>query len=73
MNPQIDIKAIVQEFGPPGYENDKGKLTRLNESFWASLYAQQREKIIYDHAKESFTISTVRTSSQNPRTPFGRN
>ena len=32
MNAQIDIKAIIQEFGPPAYENDKGKLSKLNPS-----------------------------------------
>jgi phage/plasmid-associated DNA primase len=54
MNPQIDIKAIIQEFGPPGYENDKGKLSRINESFWADLYARHRQKIIYEACEREF-------------------
>ncbi len=54
MSPQIDIKAIIHEFGPPGYENDKGKLSKLNETFWAALYAKNREKIIFEPCERGF-------------------
>jgi hypothetical protein len=54
MNAQIDIKAIIQEFGPPAYENDKGKLSKLNENFWAAYYASQREKIIFEPDERAF-------------------
>jgi phage/plasmid-associated DNA primase len=54
MNAQIDIQSIIQEFGPPAYENEKGKLSKLNESFWAQYYAQQREKIIFEPNERAF-------------------
>jgi phage/plasmid-associated DNA primase len=54
MNPQIDIKAIIQEFGPPGYQNDKGQLSKLNEPFWAAYYARNREKIIFEPCEREF-------------------
>jgi phage/plasmid-associated DNA primase len=54
MNPEIDIKAIIQEFGVPAYANDKGKLTRLNDNFWAAYYAGYREKIIYEPCEREF-------------------
>jgi putative DNA primase/helicase len=54
MNPQVDIKAIIQEFGPPGYENANGKLSKLNQPFWANYYAKNREKIIYESCEREF-------------------
>lgn len=54
MNPVIDLKAIIEQFGPPGYENAKGHLSRLNENFWAAYYASNREKIIYEPAEGEF-------------------
>jgi phage/plasmid-associated DNA primase len=54
LNPKIDIKAIIQEFGPPAYQNDKGKLSRLNDNFWAALFAEQQEKIIFEPSEREF-------------------
>jgi hypothetical protein len=54
MNAQIDIRPIIDEHGPPGYENSKGKLARLNENFWAAYYAKQRSKIVYEPNEREF-------------------
>jgi Predicted ATPase len=54
MNPLDDIKAIITEFGPPGYENDKGKFSKLNEPFWAAYYARQQTKIIFEPNEREF-------------------
>jgi hypothetical protein len=51
---QIDIKPITAQFGPPGYENEKSKLSKLNESFWAAYYAATRSKIIYEPNEREF-------------------
>jgi hypothetical protein len=44
----IDLQLLIKKFGPPGYENSKGQLTKLNEPFWAAYYAASREKIIFE-------------------------
>ena len=51
---QVDISDLIKEFGPPGYENAKGKLSKLNESFWAAYYARQQEKIIFEPDEREF-------------------
>jgi putative DNA primase/helicase len=54
MNPLIDLQALIDQFGPPGYENAKGKLTKLNEPFWAAYYAKDRERIIFEATEREF-------------------
>jgi phage/plasmid-associated DNA primase len=49
-----DIKALIQKFGPPAYENANRVLSRLNENFWAAYYAKQREKIIFEALEQEF-------------------
>jgi putative DNA primase/helicase len=69
MNPAIDIKAIKQEFGPPGYQNDKGKLSKLCEPFWAALYAAQRTEIIFEPAEREFYDYDPSTGVFVPKSP----
>jgi len=54
MNVSVDIKAITEKFGPPGYENDRGKFSKLNEPFWAAYYAAGRLKIIFEPSEREF-------------------
>src|SRR5437868_15450722 len=54
MNPPVDVKAIIQQFGPPGYENAKGVLSKLNQPFWADYYAKNHEKIIFEPCEREF-------------------
>jgi phage/plasmid-associated DNA primase len=54
VNQQIDIKPIIDEFGPPGYDNKKGELSRVNENFWAAFYAKQKTEIIYEPSEREF-------------------
>jgi putative DNA primase/helicase len=54
MDLRNDVKTITEKYGPPGYENEKGKLSRLNENFWAAYYARQKEKIIYEPGEQEF-------------------
>ena len=49
-----DIKALIQKFGPPAYENANHVLSRLNENFWAAFYAKQREQIIFEALEQEF-------------------
>lgn len=54
MNPPVNIKQIIEEFGPPGYENAQGQLTKLNEAFWAAYFAAGREQIIFEANEREF-------------------
>jgi hypothetical protein len=42
------------KFGPTGYENAKGKLSKLNQPFWADYYAKNLEKIIHEPNEREF-------------------
>src|SRR5438876_3965720 len=54
MTQAIDLKALIDQFGEPAYENAKGQLSRLNDNFWAAYYAKSREKIIYEPCEREF-------------------
>lgn len=49
-----DIKALINQYGPPGYENAKGVLNKVNENFWAAYYAAGKDKIIFEPAEAEF-------------------
>ena len=69
MTPPIDIKSIIQEFGPPGYENAKGQLTKLNQPFWAGYYAKNREKIIFEPCEREFYNYEPDLGIYTPKSP----
>src|ERR1700755_3272370 len=54
MNPLIDLQALIKKFGPSGYENTQGQLTKLNEAFWAAYFAAGREQIIFEANEREF-------------------
>jgi hypothetical protein len=45
------IEQIREEFGPPGYQNVYGRLSRLNEPFWAAL--RVREALMFHYPEEN--------------------
>jgi phage/plasmid-associated DNA primase len=47
-------EKLIKEFGPPIYPDFKGKMTKLNEPFWAAHYARSREKIIFEALEQEF-------------------
>ena len=53
------LSKLVQKFGQPGFQNSHGKLSRLNEPFWAQLRAYEEiavfepdERQFYQYAPE---------------------
>lgn len=36
------IQELMVKFGPPAYENDRNRLSKLNEPFWSGLLAHDR-------------------------------
>jgi hypothetical protein len=67
MKPPIDLKALIKEFGPPGYENEKGQLSRLNEIFWAAYYAKNREKIVFEPYEREFYDYGASSGNYDPK------
>ena len=57
------------------YENEKGRLSSLNENFWAAYYAKQREKIIFEPDERAFYDfdSSPESSPQKAQTRSVRN
>lgn len=56
---QRELNKLIQSFGQPGFPNANGKLSRLNEPFWAQLLASEEiavfepdERQFYWHVPE---------------------
>jgi putative DNA primase/helicase len=64
---QSIVKGIIQEFGPPAYE-DKGRLASLNDVFWAVYYAKNREKLIWEPDEHEFYEYDPSTGIFSPKT-----
>jgi P4 family phage/plasmid primase-like protien len=47
------IQAVIKREGPPGYRNREGELTKLNQPFWARLYATEHI-IVFDADETKF-------------------
>jgi hypothetical protein len=45
------IPKIVERYGPPAFCNDKGRLSKLNEPFWAGLRAHETHTIFSPEEK----------------------
>jgi hypothetical protein len=41
-----ELKRLMDRYGPPGYENLKKQVSRLNENFWAACYATQGGSLV---------------------------
>jgi phage/plasmid-associated DNA primase len=51
---ESDLKSIIECHGEPAYANARGRLTKLNDNFWAAYYARCREKIIFEPSEKEF-------------------
>lgn len=49
-----ELRSLIKQFGDPVVYNKKGDgISRLNDIFWAALYAKTREKIIFEQVEQS--------------------
>jgi phage/plasmid-associated DNA primase len=48
------ISAVQRNFGPPGFSNQSGKLSMLNEAFWAGLCAAETVTIYEPNAGQFY-------------------
>ncbi|HOX59059.1 MAG TPA: bifunctional DNA primase/polymerase [Candidatus Paceibacterota bacterium] len=45
--------ALAKEYGQPFYTNKEGRVTGINERYWAALYAREN-RVIYDPDEKTF-------------------
>ena len=46
-------EALAKEFGQPFYMNNDGRVTGINERYWAGLYSREN-RVLYDPDEKSF-------------------
>jgi len=52
--------ALAKEYGQPFYTNKEGKVTGINERYWAALYAREN-RVLYDPDEKNFYLYSERT------------
>ena len=48
-------EALAREYGQPFYSNKEGKVTGINERYWAALYAREN-RVLYDPDEKTFYL-----------------
>lgn len=48
-------EALAREYGQPFYTNKEGKVTGINERYWAALYAREN-RVLYDPDEKAFYL-----------------
>ena len=54
-----ELRALIEQYGEPAVYNKEGGISRLNDIFWAALYAKTREKIILEQLRTSRSTTTI--------------
>jgi putative DNA primase/helicase len=52
---QQAAEALTQEYGQPFYTNKEGRVTGINERYWAALYAREH-RVLYDPDEKTFYL-----------------
>ena len=60
--------ALAKEYGQPFYTNKEGKVTGINERYWAALYAREN-RVLYDPDEKNFYLYDDGTGLWNTVTP----
>jgi P4 family phage/plasmid primase-like protien len=50
---EAETAALAKEYGQPFYTNKDGKVTGINERYWAALYAREN-RVLYDPDEKAF-------------------
>lgn len=61
-------EALAKEYGRPFYTNKEGKVTGINERYWAALYAREN-RVLYDPDEKTFYRYRDRTGLWETVTP----
>jgi P4 family phage/plasmid primase-like protien len=60
--------ALAKEYGQPFYTNKDGKVTGINERYWAALYAREN-RVLYDPDEKTFYRYAAETGLWETITP----
>jgi hypothetical protein len=52
------IRPVWEKFGPPGFSNKSGQLSRINEAFWAGLCAAETVTIYEPNEKQFYRYNS---------------
>jgi len=52
---QAAAEALAHEYGQPFYTSKEGRVTGINERYWAALYAREN-RVLYDPDEKSFYL-----------------
>src|SRR3974390_2448046 len=59
---------LVKAYGQPFYTNDKGRVTGINERYWAGLYAREN-RVLFDPDEKTFYLYAEKSGLWEPVTP----
>ena len=60
--------ALVRDYGEPFYTNKEGRVTGINERYWAGLYAREN-RVLHDPDEKSFYLYDAARGLWSPVTP----
>jgi P4 family phage/plasmid primase-like protien len=60
--------ALAKEYGQPFYTSKEGRVTGINERYWAALYAREN-RVLYDPDEKSFFLYSDQTGLWETITP----
>jgi P4 family phage/plasmid primase-like protien len=60
--------ALAKEYGQPFYTSKEGRVTGINERYWAALYAREN-RVLYDPDEKSFFLYSDQTGLWEAVTP----
>ena len=49
-----NIKELINRYGFPAFKNEKGKISKLNEPFWAAYHAACEQEALFEANEEAF-------------------
>jgi len=45
---------LVKRYGFPAFKNDKGRVSKLNEPFWAAYHSKKEPEMLFEADEEEF-------------------
>jgi hypothetical protein len=60
-------KELVERYGFPAFKNEKGKISKLNEPFWAAYHSEKEPEMLFEADEEEFYCYDAETGLFQPR------
>lgn len=64
---RAEREALAKEYGQPFYTNKDGRVTGINERYWAGLYAREN-RVLFDPDEKTFYLYAVASGLWEPVT-----